>query len=288
MLEAKSEFRVQIGALVNPATYIVMPRTALGLRLALNLLKLKSVSEKTIDSHGKSQNRKGNLTISVLKPEADLFREVKIMPIAMQQGTVLWCYPLPLIEEYRPTNRFPGKTMLTINTGKEEEKYREITINQPEPADKRYDRSFNLTEIEKIPLAIEIDESLSINKYRIRESKLNNEQITQLVEKLSLVKNRLIQQERDSLHKKCQIQLVCYYDNHLYDNGINKYQLKRIEIRRIATLHHLTATIPLAIISLANNKSISYHELLGEVSFSYLSPEDNTPSDIKFNLHILY
>lgn len=166
MLEAKSELRAQIGALVNPVTYMVMPRTALGARLALNLLEVKSASEKIINPDH-TQTQQHNLTVSLLSPEADLFHEVKIMPIAMQQGAELWCYPLPLIEEYRPTHSFSGKKKFTLSSDKQEGNNK-LTVKQPEYIDTHYDRCFHLSEIERIPLTIQINQSLSIDKYRIQ------------------------------------------------------------------------------------------------------------------------
>jgi hypothetical protein len=287
MLESKSEVRAQIGALVNPTTYMVMPRTALGVRLALNLIELKSVSEKTITHQGKT--RKNNLTVTLSRPEVDLFHETKIMPIAMRQGVELWCYPLPLIEEYRPTNIIHGKKTIIFTTETPEQKTpHKKKESETLPPDKNYDRPFSLMEIDKIPLTIIINKSLAIDKHRFQKSKLGNKQISLLVEKLEQVKKILIQQERDNLYKQCKVFLYCHYDNYEEGNGIKKYQLTKIEIRRITKLNHLTATIPLAIISLANNNAISYDELLGEVDFLYRSRESNIPYNINFNLHILY
>jgi len=287
MLESKSEVRAQIGALVNPTTYMVMPRTALGVRLALNLIELKSVSEKIITHQGKT--RKNNLTVTLSRPEVDLFHETKIMPVAMRQGVELWCYPLPLIEEYRPTNIIPGKKTIIFTTETPEEKTPHEKQEYEIPSqDKNYNHSFSLMEIDRIPLTIIINESLSIDKYRLQKSKLGNKQIALLVEKLEQIKDTLIQQERDNLYKQCKVFLSCDYDNYEYDNGIKKYQLTKIEIRRITILNHLTATIPLAIISLANNNAISYDELLGDIDFLYRSRKNNIPYNIKFNLHIIY
>lgn len=233
--------------------------------------------------------RSNNLTVNLLTPEADLFHEEKIMPIAMQQGTELWCYPFPLIEEYRPTKVFYGEKNITLTTEINEETICHEKQKPELPSqDKNYNRSFSLMEIDRIPLTITINNLIAVDKCRLQKSKLSNKQIALLVEKLEQVKNTLFQQERDNLYKQCNIFLSCHYDNNEDDCGVKKYQLTKIEIRRITTLNHLTATIPLAIISLANNNAISYDELLGEVDFLYRSRENNIPYDIKFNLHILY
>ncbi len=287
MLEAKSEVRAQIGTLVNPTTYMVIPRTALGIRLALNLIELKSVSEKIITNQ--STTRKNDLTVNLITPEMDIFHEEKIMPIAMRQDIELWCYPLPLIEEYRPTNIIPSKKNKIFTAQLQEIKPdNERENTESVSPDKKFNRSFCMTEIDKIPLTITINKSLKIDKHRLKTSKLDNKQIALLVEKLEKIKKSLLQQKRDSLYKQCAIFFSCYYNNYQNDYGIKKYQLTKIEIRRITTLNHLTATLPLAIVSLAKNNSISYDELLGEIDFLYCSQEIDTPYSIKFNLHILY
>ena len=287
MLEAKSEVRAQIGTLVDPTTYMVIPRTALGIRLALNLIELKSVSEKTITHQRKT--RKNNLTVNLVTPEADIFHEEKIMPIAMRQDIKLWCYPLPLIEEYRPTNVIPSKKNKVFTTQLQKKKPdNEIDNTEELSLDKNFNRSFSMMEIDKIPLTITINKSLEIDKHRLKTSKLDNEKIAFLVEKFEKIKETLLQQKRDSLYKQCTIFFSCHYNNYQNDCGIKKYQLTKIDIRRITTLNHLTATLPLAIISLANNNSINYNELLGEIDFLYRSQEIDIPYSIKFNLHILY
>lgn len=287
MLEAKSEVRAQIGTLVNPTVYMVMPRTALGIRLALNLIALKSVSEKTTTHQGKK--RENSLTVNLLTPEADLFHEEKIMPVAIQQGAETWYYPLPLIEEYHPKNVVYGEknTLYTIEIS-EEKRHHEKQKLEALSQDEKYNRSFSLMLIDRIPLTISINKLLSVDKYRLQKSKLSNKPIALLVEKLEQIKNALMQQERDSLYKQCKAFLSCYYDNYEDDEGIKKYRLTKIEIRRITTLNHLTATIPLAIVSLANNNAISYDERLGEVELLYRSRKNDIPYNIIFNLHILY
>lgn len=287
MLEAKSEVRAQIGTLVDPTTYMVIPRTALGIRLALNLIELKSVSEKTITHQGKTRNN--SLTVNLVTPEADIFHEEKIMPIAMRQDIELWCYPLPLIEEYRPINAIPSKKnkVFTAKIQKKKPDNERKNTESLSP-DKKFNRSFSIIEIDKIPLTITINKSLKIEKYRLKKSKLDNKQIALLVEKLEKIKEKLLQQKRDSLYKQCAIFFSCHYDNYQNDDGIKKYQLKKIDIRRITTLNHLTATIPLAIINFVSNNSITYNESLGEIDFLYRSQEIDIPCNIKFNLHILY
>lgn len=281
MLEAKSELRAQIGTLVNPTTYMVMPRTASGVRLGLNLIELKSVDEKTVIDQKKTHPN--NLTAHLWTPEADLFHEEKIMPVAMQQGSELWCYPFPLIEEYRPASILNNKKNITITKEIDKKQLAEF-----KPSDKCYDRPFSLMEIDKIPLVITVDSSLTINKYRLQKSKLSDKNIASLVEKLGKIKNTFMQQERDSLYKQCKVFLSCYYDNNEFNDGVKIYQLTKIEIRRITTLNHMTATIPLVIISLANNKSLSYDELLGEINFLYHCQESNIPHSIQFDLNLLY
>lgn len=287
MLETKSEIRAQIGALVNSTTYMVMPRSALGLRLALNLLDLKSISEKTIESQ--EEVREDKLSIKLFSPEAELFHEEKIMPIAMRQDVNLWCYPLPLIEEYRPIKTVLAKNNSSVTREKQVKKTsNKVDKNEIQLSEKLFNRSFSLRQVDNIPLIITIDSSHSVEEFYLQKSQLDNKPIRSLQEKICQIKKALVSQERDSLHKQCTIFLSCYYHHHEDDYGIKKYQLARIEIRRRTTLNHLTATIPLAIFRLMDNDSISYNELLGEIDLLYLSQEDEMPSSVNYNLHIFY
>lgn len=103
-IEAKSEWRGEVGFMANSHTYLVLPRTALGIRLALQLIRIQQQQKETISADNRVEKCKPGLTISLFSCDADFFEEAKIMPIPMQSGYMgtenPWCFPLPLQEEY--------------------------------------------------------------------------------------------------------------------------------------------------------------------------------------------
>lgn len=102
-LETKSELRGELGFMANNQTYLVLPRTALGIRLALQLIAFQKRVETGLDN--KKQPHKYIFTLSIMSLEVDLFRENKIMPITMKSDYMgtnnVWCFPMPLPEEYK-------------------------------------------------------------------------------------------------------------------------------------------------------------------------------------------
>lgn len=104
LLEAKSELRAQLGFMANSNTYLVLPRTALGIKLALGLLNLKYINRTVFDkNHHIGQKETPELSTEFINFDANIFSEAKIMPIAMKSGYMMtdnvWCFPLPLQED---------------------------------------------------------------------------------------------------------------------------------------------------------------------------------------------
>jgi|GEM_PF-1965700 len=116
LAEAKSELRGQVGFMANSCTFLVLPRTALGLAGAVNFLALNEKQHEKISFDDNIneistlfEKRYPNFSLA-------LFRETKIMPIPMtgidQPGQKIYCYPLPLIEESAQKLPYTGKQRL--------------------------------------------------------------------------------------------------------------------------------------------------------------------------------
>ena len=104
-LEAKSEFRGQIGFMANANTYLVLPRTALGAAATMNFCDYAKKESITISGLGDTNNllKEKSAKTTYLSSSLNAFHERKIMPIAMTgldtPGKQIMCYPLPLFEE---------------------------------------------------------------------------------------------------------------------------------------------------------------------------------------------
>ncbi|MBN3263568.1 hypothetical protein [Pectobacterium brasiliense] len=291
-IETKNELRLQVGSMVNPNVYMVMPRTAVGVRLAVDLLNIKSSTSESADKNTFSLSKE-NLKITALSHEADFFHERKIMPIAMHGGgdTPLWCYPLPLLEEYKALRQYNNKKCFTIF-----EKYTPPT--QPELTNKTI--AYNLNDVKKIPLSITIHDKKGMKEAssleKLSEVDVNLEQVNDILIQL---KKSLINQQRDSQNKSCSINTIAHYEiihsppittsSLRLDTAEKKiYRLKKLELRRISSLQHKYATIPMPILNFSNTHSITYDQFLGEIELEYKTKNDLSIINVNRKLSVLY
>ncbi|KFF65210.1 hypothetical protein IW01_18620 [Pectobacterium brasiliense] len=292
-IETKSELRLQAGCMVNPNVYMVMPRTAVGVRLAVDLLNIKSSISESADENTFS-SKKEHLKITTLGREADFFYEQKIMPIVMHGGgdNILWCYPLPLLEETYPLNQYTNEKHLTIFEKK---------TNHPSTSELTNKTiSYNLNDVKKIPLYITLYDKKGIKiGPRIERLAKVDINIKLVNDTLTQLKKSLINQQRDSQNKSCFINVIVHYEiitsppvttsSFQSDTAENKsYRLKKLEIRRSSSLQHKYATIPMPILNFSNTHSITYDQFLGEIELEYKTKNDLSLININRKLSVLY
>lgn len=304
-IEAKSEARLQVGKMVNNSTYMVMPRTAVGARLALDLLNAK---QSQSESAGKRQNdfvrSKDNLKITTLNYDAALYRESKIMPIAMHGGgdDILFCYPLPLLEE--------GKT-LAHRTTQKPLALLDKSLNSDAPAisNNSFSTVTNINDVKNTPMYITRDGTPEVKKKdRIKFLATQDETIGIANDILIQLRKSLSGQERSSLDKTCTINVISHYEpiispslpssevmdnsspeSQKSDNTIpQSYRLKKQEFYRKSELQHKEATVPMPILNFSSTHGVSYDQFLGEIEFQYHSASDRLPENIKRRLNTLY
>lgn len=103
LAEAKSELRAQVGFMANPSTFMVLPRTALGMAEAVNFFELADKHHEKINFADNSSKHFHWVEERYPDFSMTLFREAKIMPIPMtgigSSDGKIYCYPLPLMEE---------------------------------------------------------------------------------------------------------------------------------------------------------------------------------------------
>lgn len=308
MIEAKSELRPQLGSMVNTNTYMVMPRTAVGLKLAIDLLNIKTKAESTTDEHNRFISAERDYKITTLNHNAELFAEWKIMPIAMHLdgNNSLWCYPFPLLEENKTLSAYKGKGITLA-----EKTQLEAKIND---SNSHHRLVSNISGVNHIPVFITIDEKGVLKKgLNVKEIARNEEKLTFMREMLSQIKGNLITQERVSQNKSCSISVISHYE--LIEDefsGINSTQVKnnetiknsfmenepkskklsyrliRMVFQRTGSLSHVKGTPPIIILSLANINSITHVENLGEILYSYERPSDFVPKAVERRLEFLY
>lgn len=293
MLEAKSELRLEVGGMANSSTYLVVPRTALGIRLALNLLKARSISQSTVDkNNGITSVNKYNTVL--MKPEMDIFNEKKIMPVSIYNGETVLCVPLPLTEEYEVINQFRaehGEAQSDKMEGKHLKQSGNIKSDGEKDIREYYTKKYNISELNKIPCFITLADGLLVRKGLTLEQVAKYEGvILSMMKKVNEIKAALSQQERMSLGKSCVVTLVSYYEN-VKSYSVNKFcgaRLKKLELRRLVTLSHQTATVPLSIINFSSKSEVSYDESLGDICFLYRHHADIKPFTIDSRLKLLY
>ncbi len=116
-LEAKSELRGQIGFMANAYTFLVIPRTALGLAGTINFFNIAKKESETISKFGDTniRNTEKSLKTNYLDSSLNVFNETKVMPIPMTglnvPGDKILCYPLPLIEELNQRLPYTGNEL---------------------------------------------------------------------------------------------------------------------------------------------------------------------------------
>lgn len=301
-LEAKSEFRPQAGSMINSSTYMVMPRTAVGARLALDLLKISSNASESVN---KKDNifypDKENLKITALHYEAALFSEWKIMPIVMHGGgdDILWCYPLPLLEE--------GKTMAQT-TNKKGVNIFEKTTNPHEPTTPSNDFSTmkSISIVRNSPILLTVSDKKGVKAgVNIKKAAKVDKLVKMIDDTLIDLRKSLLNGQRDSQNKSSQIKVISHYEPiisastcsaEVMDHSLSKpnapetksYRLKKLEFRRNSSLQHQDATVPMPILNVSSIHSITYDQFLGEIEFMYNSKCDLSPVNARRKLTALY
>lgn len=301
-LEAKSELRLQAGSMVNSSTFMVMPRTAVGGRLALDLLKINSNAS---ESANKNDNIfipcKENLKITALDLEAAIFSEWKIMPIVMHGGgdDILWCYPLPLLEE--------GKTMVQ-STKKKSVKLFEKTTNGNQSTTPPNDISTmkSISIVRSTPLFITVNDKKGVKAgLNIKKAARVDKVLKMIDDTLIDLRQSLLNGQRESQNKSSEMKVISHYEpitsaytpsEGIMDTKLSKsnpsetksYRLKKLEFRRDSSLKHTEATIPMPILSLSSVHKITNDQYLGEIEFLYNSKSDLSPVNARRQLTTLY
>lgn len=301
-VEAKSELRLQEGSMVNTSTYMVMPRTAVGIRLALDLLNIKSNKSNSIDKNEQNfSSVRKNFKITALNYDADLFAEWKIMPIAMSGGgeNILWCYPLPLLEEAKTITKYKSKNPLVLLD-------KSVDVEPPQHLNNNIALTAGIKSIMKIPVLITTDDTNNVKEgLKLKKAAKVDECLSEITSNLRELKKHLINMERNSQNKSSTAIVIAHYEsiaspsiltttemdipitnkNHSKAKG---FRLKKLEFRRISSLQHKKATIPMPIISYSNEHSITHNQFIGEVEFQYNSNGDISPVHTKSKLNTLY
>lgn len=301
-LEAKMELRAQVGSMVNSNMYMVMPRTAVGVRLASDLLKIKSNMSESLDKKDKLIHpEKDNFIITAFDSEAAIFAEWKVMPIVMHGGgdNILWCYPLPLLEENKTFVQHNKKKPLTIV---DTTKYDKQPITFPK----------NLSTIKNIDTASDIPIFITVNDKKgmktgleIKKAARVDKHIELIDDILSKLRKSLVSQQRNSQNKSSEITIISHYEpiisefvpsekimgnqlSRLNTSETKSYRLKKLEFRRNSSLQHKNATVPMPILSLSSVHSIVYDQFLGETELQYNSDSDLSPVNVRLKLTTLY
>ncbi|WP_261666947.1 hypothetical protein [Erwinia mallotivora] len=307
-VEAKSELRLQTGTMVNDHTYMVLPRTAVGARIAMDLLQLKKTSTESANTNTNIFSSKiDESKISALNTEADLFAEYKIMPIAMRPGDNdrLWCYPLPIIEENKAGRSFRSDGFVLS-------KRSETSKGSKEPNDNHSTFS-HVGNAQKIPMFFTFDKNNKFKKgLEIKAVSKFDPQVKLADNILKELREKLINQERSSLNKSCVFNIISHYER--TDNKfltLNKYsgasddsnsensqradvlhsrsyRLKKLELRQTGSLSHITSSLPSPLLNISNSKSITLDQYLGEIEFLYNNSTDIAPVEIANRLNLLY
>lgn len=303
-IEARSELRLQAGRMADANTYMVMPRTAVGARLALDLLNLKSQTSKSAeDKENTFSAKKQNIKITTLSHDANLFAEWKIMPVAMHQAEhkMLLCYPLPLLEENKPLSKTYSKEGLSlVDTGSTRSKK-----TTPAPV---FHNTKNISSVEKTPIFITLDDKKKLKKVlSLKKMAMVDKRMSLVHETVDHLRKTLLAQERDSQNKACVINVISHYElipgtpPALHDSasvkspegtihsvdGKKSYRLKKLEFRRVSSLQLRQATIPLPILSFSSTNGITYDQHLGEIDFQY-NNSDMSPVSVRSKLATLY
>ncbi|ADP10688.1 hypothetical protein EJP617_10070 [Erwinia sp. Ejp617] len=293
MLEAKSELRLEVGGMANPNTYLVVPRTALGARLALDVLKARSTSQLIVDKND-NFTRINQYNAVLMNPELDIFKETKIMPVAIYSGEPVLCVPLPLTEESAVIHQFRtehGGARWDNVVMKHLKPSGNIKSDSEKDIKEYYSQKYNISELNNIPFFLTLVDGSSARKGLTLEQVAKYEGIVNsMMKKIYAIKNAVSQQERMSLGKSCMITLISHYETigHYSANSPHGLRLKRLELRRLGTLSHEMATVPLSIIYFLSKNEISYDERLGDISFLYRHEADITPFTIESRLKFLY
>ncbi|ATX62808.1 hypothetical protein [Yersinia hibernica] len=301
-LEAKGELRLQVGSMVNPSTYMVMPRTAVGARLALDLLKIKS---NTSESADKKDNifhpDKENFKVTALDHEAALFAEWKIMPIAMHGGgdDILWCYPLPLLEESKTLAQYTNKNSLTIFEKAVNNKQSTTLVNN-------FPTINSINIVRDTPILITINDKKGVKAgLKLKKAAKVDKYMGVVDDTLRELRKSLVNKQRNSQNKSSEINVISHYEpitspflpsEVVMDNQLSKpntseakaYRLKKLEFRRNSSLQHKDATVPMPILNLSSIHSITYDQFLGEIEFLYHSKSDLSPVNVRRKLTTLY
>ncbi|WP_224652994.1 hypothetical protein [Pectobacterium versatile] len=291
-LEAKSEFRLQYGRMINENTYMVMPRTALGARVAIKLLKFNSTKESIVNKNG-NLIQNSNIGIDGLVPEFDIFREAKIMPIPMAKGAELWCFPLPLTEESLALKSNTPISGIKIfnkksdnNTSPFHDDTGECKITDIKD---NYRTNCHFSDFEKIPLIMTEKKDGSMNKlYKLGRVGAQCNTMNKFIIEMNEIKRSILSQKRMSLNKNCMANIISHYEDITSLTEEKTYRLKKIEIRRIGSFHHVNATMPLSIINFSSKNEVLYNEFLGEIDFLYKNATDAELTEFKKRLKFLY
>lgn len=301
-VEAKSELRLQEGSMINTSTYMVMPRTAVGLRLALDLLNIKSNKSDRMDKNEQSFSpAKKNFKITALDYDTALFAEWKVMPIAMSGGgeNTLWCYPLPLLEEGKTIAENKKENVLVLLN-------KSLVSECPQHINNYVTLAADIESIMKIPVLITIDDNNNIKKgLELKKAAKVDEYLSGISSNLIEFQRYLINMERNSQHKSSKAKVIAHYepiatpsflmvkrmDIPLTTRSLSKangLRLKKLEFRRVSSLNHKKATLPMPIISCSNEHSITHNQFIGEIEFQYNSNDDILIVNTKNKLKILY
>lgn len=253
-IETKSELRREVGFMANSHTYLVLPRTALGIRLALQLIHIQQQQKETINANNRIEKCKPDLTISVLSCDADFFKEAKIMPIPMKSGYMgtdnAWCFPIPLPEEYNKIigyqspphqlNKSVQKTMTTTTA----HHYIRIEPNKLPPklsflihalypvfseksAEDIFYRQPVPPQLKEIKLFTKIDKNHDVGNYTLEtlcNRPYNYWYLNNMIVSIELL---VTNSNRSSLHKQSKIDTVCTYE--MITSGFDKLKQQFFE-----------------------------------------------------------
>ncbi|MBF1996110.1 hypothetical protein HW114_11745 [Serratia symbiotica] len=303
-VEAKSELRFQVGSMVGQSIYMVMPRTAVVMRLAIDLLSVKTSTSK---SAGKSESffstSSENFKVTALNTKADIFTECKIMPIVISSGSnnITWCRPLPLLEEGRVLSEYSNKKPLTFSE--------KVTKNNSEYSNNEFVTENNLANVKNTPVLITINGSNGVKKgISLKKLAVIYKEIGLTIDTLNQLITPLIDQQRFSQNKSCVVNIISHYEpiinpSFISSEAITKnasqvlatdisetklYRLMKLEFRRSCSLQHKNASIPMPILNFSSAHGITYDQYLGEIEFQYNSDSDLSPVNAKRRLSILY
>ena len=341
-LQAKSELRLQLGSMEKPSKMMIQPRSAVGANAAFDVLKVNFASERKIT--GVNNTIKSNKkTVRVATPSFHIFKEDKIIPFTMSDIDGHDGGNHHDRKEHEINESAGESTFLFHDLSSENEIHHLKKVNktwlklsQEKIKNKNSGRSYfskgassniaeahfqppqlhcDLSVLKDIPLKLTGKKNGYSRQMKLSDVSKSNELAQTLLENLSEIKNRLKQQERLNINKRCKINIILHYEdsnmeqrktltspageaswklksgkagNGLRTEIMGNYHLKKIEFRRETSVNDNKFIIPTVFFRIKNNNKLAYDEHLGDIHLNYADINHMQLTSLHNNLKFIY